>query len=208
MIQRDERLTMAGDLASRVILAGLYFQLTRNLLTDFLQTGRITGLLLLAAEFLVVVFTIARRRAQIVDRSWASVLATAVSAVGPLLVRTTPGGGLLPDLVTTVASGLGLSVAIAGKLALGRSFGIIPANRGVVIAGVYKVVRHPIYAGYLVTHLAFALAHPLVWNAIILTIADLALIARALREERVLKADRASEDYCQRVAWHVVPGVF
>jgi protein-S-isoprenylcysteine O-methyltransferase Ste14 len=123
-------------------------------------------------------------------------------------VRTTPGGGLLPDLVTTVASGLGLSVAIAGKLALGRSFGIIPANRGVVIAGVYKVVRHPIYAGYLVTHLAFTLAHPLAWNAIILTIADLALIARALREERVLKADRAYEDYCQRVAWHVVPGVF
>ena len=39
-------------------------------------------------------------------------------------------------------------------------------------------------------------------------VADLALMTRALREERVLKADGAYEAYCRRVAWHVVPGVF
>jgi len=199
---------MAGDLAARAILAGLYLVLTRTLLTDFLRTGRITGLLLLAAESLVVVFTIVRRQAQIVDWSPAAVLTTAVSAMGPLLVQTTPDGGLLPDLVTTFVSALGLSMVIAGKLALGRSFGIIPANRGIVMEGAYKLVRHPIYAGYLVTHLAFAFAHPLVWNVVILTVADLALMVRALREEQVLRADRAYEDYCRRVAWHVLPGVF
>ena len=44
---------------------------------------------------------------------------------------------------------------IAGKITLGRSFGIVPANRGVVTAG-RTLVRHPIYTGYLVSHLAFA----------------------------------------------------
>jgi protein-S-isoprenylcysteine O-methyltransferase Ste14 len=205
--QNGARLS-AGDLIARAVLAGLYLVLVRGLLGDFLQTGRITGLLLLAAESLVVVFTVARRPAQIVDRSPVSVVAAAISAVGPLIVRAAPGAGLLPDLVTTLVSAIGLSITIAGQLALGRSFGIVPANRGIVIAGVYSVVRHPIYTGYLITHLAFAIAHPLAWNALVLTIADVALVLRALREERVLTADRDYENYCQRVAWHVVPGVF
>jgi protein-S-isoprenylcysteine O-methyltransferase Ste14 len=198
----------AGELLARTILAALYVVLLRNLLDDYMQTGRITGLLLLASESLVIVFTIARRPAQVVDRSPISVIVTAVSAVGPLLVRTSPGSGLLPDLATTVASGIGLSIIIAAKLSLGRSFGIVPANRGVVIAGLYNVVRHPIYAGYLITHVSFAIAHPLAWNAVILGLTDVALLARALREEEVLKADRKYEDYCRRVAWHVIPGVF
>jgi protein-S-isoprenylcysteine O-methyltransferase Ste14 len=198
----------AGDLIARAVLTGLYLFLMRSLLGDFLQTGRITGLLLLASESLVIVFTVARRPAQTVDRSPISVVATTISAVGPLIVQTAPGAGLLPDLATTLISAFGLSITIAGKLALGRSFGIVPANRGIVIAGVYNVVRHPIYTGYLITHLAFALAHPLAWNAIVLAIADVALVLRALREERVLRADRVYEDYCQRVAWHVVPGLF
>jgi protein-S-isoprenylcysteine O-methyltransferase Ste14 len=198
----------AGELLARTIVAALYVFLLRNLLDDYMQTGRITGLLLLASESLVLVFTIARRPAQVVDHSPISVIVTAISAVGPLLVRTSPGSGLLPDLVTTVASGIGLSIIISAKLALGRSFGIVPANRGVVMAGLYNVVRHPIYAGYLITHVSFAIAHPLAWNAVILGITDVALLVRALREEEVLKADRTYEDYCRRVAWHVLPGVF
>jgi protein-S-isoprenylcysteine O-methyltransferase Ste14 len=198
----------AGELLARTIVAALYVVLLRNLLDDYMQTGRITGLLLLASESLVLVFTIARRPAQVVDHSPISVIVTAISAVGPLLVRTSPGAGLLPDLVTTVASGIGLSIIISAKLALGRSFGIVPANRGVVMAGLYNVVRHPIYAGYLITHVSFAIAHPLAWNAVILGITDVALLVRALREEEVLKADRTYEDYCRRVAWHVLPGVF
>jgi protein-S-isoprenylcysteine O-methyltransferase Ste14 len=99
-------------------------------------------------------------------------------------------------------------VVIAGKLTLGRSFGLIPANRGVVVAGPYLVVRHPIYAGYLLTHLAFLAAHPTFANALILLVADTALIIRALREERVLGHDDRYRDYCTRVGWHLVPGVF
>jgi protein-S-isoprenylcysteine O-methyltransferase Ste14 len=163
---------------------------------------------LLASESLILIFTIVRRRAQTVDRSLGSAVTAALSIAGPLLVRAGSGPGLLPDLVTTAASGIGLSITIAAKLSLGRSFGIVPANRGVVVAGLYNVVRHPIYAGYLITHVAFALAHPRWWNVALLAVADTALIFRALREERVLQADTTYQDYCRRVSWHLVPGVF
>ena len=40
-------------------------------------------------------------------------------------------------------------------MALGRSFGVAPANRGIVVRGPYSFVRHPIYTGYLITHTGF-----------------------------------------------------
>jgi protein-S-isoprenylcysteine O-methyltransferase Ste14 len=99
-------------------------------------------------------------------------------------------------------------VVIAGKITLGRSFGLVPANRGVVIAGPYTLVRHPIYAGYLISHVAFACAYPTAWNISVLVVTDVALVLRALCEERVLAADLKYQMYCRRVAWHLVPGVF
>ena len=38
---------------------------------------------------------------------------------------------------------IGLYVQISGKLILGRSFGLIAANRGIKVAGPYRIVRHP-----------------------------------------------------------------
>ncbi len=54
----------------------------------------------------------------------------------------------------------------------------------------------------------FWLRNPEPLNLAIVLIADSALIVRALIEERVLRLDAAYEAYCQRVGWHLVPGVF
>ncbi len=107
-------------------------------------------------------------------------------------------------MVTTV----GVLIVIISKVTIGRSFGIAPANRGVVARGPYNIVRHPIYAGYLLTHAAALVAYPSVWNVIVVVGGDIALVLRALAEERVLIADREYQAYCGRVAWHLVPGVF
>jgi protein-S-isoprenylcysteine O-methyltransferase Ste14 len=131
-----------------------------------------------------------------------------VSLAGPVMLRTTNASPLAPDVVTALLSGIGLAIVVVGKAFLGRSFGIVPANRGVVIRGPYKLVRHPIYAGYLVTHVAFCVQHPTPWNAAVVLVADTALIVRALMEERVLSADVEYQGYCRRVGWHLLPGVF
>jgi protein-S-isoprenylcysteine O-methyltransferase Ste14 len=199
---------IGADLLARLVVGALFAVLSANLLADFARTQRITGLLLLVSESLVVVLTIFRRRTRIVDRSAPAAIVTAISLVGPALLRTAEGPGIVPDLATAVLSALGLIVVISGKITLGRSFGIAPANRGVVVAGPYTFVRHPIYAGYLMTHLAFGCAHPTVWNLGVLVTADAALMIRALYEERVLASDRVYQTYCRRVAWHVVPGLF
>jgi protein-S-isoprenylcysteine O-methyltransferase Ste14 len=197
-----------GDLLARAFVSGLFLVLAINLLGDFQRTGRLTGLLLLVSELLVAVFMLTRRQTLDVDRSRLALLLTAVSVAGPPLLRTSAQGGLVPDAVTVALSAVGLLIVVVGKLALGRSFGIVPANRGVVTAGPYGFVRHPIYTGYLITHVAFLAAHPSLTNAVILLIADAALIGRAFKEEQTLEKDVLYQAYCQRVSWHLVPGIF
>src|SRR5262245_49535772 len=196
------------DLAARALVGGLFALLSINLLADFMRIGRITGLLLLVSEALIVILTVIRRRARIIDRSTAAAVTTTLSIVGPPLLRAGDTPGLLPDSVTAVVSAIGLILVIGGKMTLGRSFGIAPANRGVVARGPYAFVRHPIYSGYLITHVAFLVAEPTVLNLFVVAIADTALIARALLEERVLSMDAEYQSYCQRVSWHLVPGLF
>jgi protein-S-isoprenylcysteine O-methyltransferase Ste14 len=196
------------DLSARVFVGALFALMSWNLLSDFRRTGHMTGLLMLASESLVVVLTIVRRRAHVTDRSIVAAVVTTMSLAAPPLVRTTQLAPLAPDAVTALISAAGLLLVIAAKVTLGRSFGIAPANRGVVARGPYNFVRHPIYTGYIVTHVAFVMAHPSAWNIALLAIADVALVGRALLEERVLGGDAKYQAYSARVAWHLVPGVF
>lgn len=207
-VTSSETYEIAADLAGRVVVGFLFILLSINLLGDFIRTQHLTGVLLLISEALVVVFTIVRRRAYTVDRSAAARIATALSLAGPPLLRTIDDAALLGDEITALMLTAGLCLVIAGKFTLGRSFGIAPANRGIVAAGPYLLVRHPIYAGYLLTHIAFLAAHPRPSNIAIVIVADAALVVRALVEERVLGRDERYRAYCGRVGWHLVPGVF
>ncbi|HYS25396.1 MAG TPA: hypothetical protein VEP46_07325 [Vicinamibacterales bacterium] len=202
--------TTVADWVARIIVCLMFGALCVNVLEEFLRTGHITGLMLLASESLVIVLTLARRRATIVDRSIPAGIVTLVSVAGPPLMRADHDIVALaaPDMLTGIISLLALVLIVSGKLTLGRSFGLVPANRGVVVQGPYSAVRHPIYSGYLVAHVAFLAAHPSTWNVVVFAIADGALIVRALMEERVLTTDADYRDYCARVSWHLIPGVF
>jgi protein-S-isoprenylcysteine O-methyltransferase Ste14 len=196
------------DLGARLLVGALFTLMAMAIGADYVKTGRLTGLLLLASEALVVILTVFRRAPAIVDRSLRARILTIVSVMGPPLVRPGTGGALAPEVMTVMVSALGLLIVIAGKLSLGRSFGLMPANRGVVSTGLYRIVRHPIYMGYLFTHVAFLAAYPSVQNVLMLVVADIALLVRAVCEEETLSKDAAYCDYKQKVRWRVVPGLF
>ena len=197
-----------SDILSRAVIIVMFSFMAVRFGADFLQTGRLTGLLLLVSEMLVVALTVLRRTAAAVDRSVRARLLTTISLLGPPLVQPAHVAALLPQSATVAASIFGLAIVIAGKVTLGRSFGLMPANRGIVSSGVYRVVRHPIYLGYLITHVAFLFATPSAWNIAILVVGDTALLLRAVCEEQTLARDARYREYQQLVRWRVCPGLF
>jgi len=196
-----------GELAAKILIVTLFSSMAMRLATDAARTGQATGMLMVASEALVVALTLVRRNAARVDRTWAARVLTAVSAFGPPLVRPADVAGA-PEQFTLMLTAIGLTIVVVGKISLGRSFGLTPANRGVVSSGPYRFLRHPIYLGYLITHVGFVIANPAVWNIVLLAAADVALILRACREERTLAQDPAYRDYMHRVRWRLVPRVF
>jgi protein-S-isoprenylcysteine O-methyltransferase Ste14 len=197
-----------ADIVARAVVVVLFSLMAMRFGADFLSTGRITGLLLLVSEVLVVALTVLRRSAAAIDRSMRARLLTTLSMLGPPLLQPGHLAALAPEAATVAISAAGLAIVIAGKLTLGRSFGLMPANRGVVSSGVYRIVRHPIYMGYLLTHSAFLAANPGAWNIAALFAADAALLARAVCEEQTLAKDVRYREYQQQVRWRVCPGVF
>lgn len=197
-----------GDIVARAAVIVLFSMMAVRFGADFIATGRLTGLLLLVSEILVVVLTVMRRSAATVDRSMRARVLTTLSMLGPPLLQPGPLTAIAPEVLTVALSVAGLAIVIAGKVTLGRSFGLMPANRGIVSSGVYRLVRHPIYMGYLLTHVAFLAANPSVWNITALVAADAALLARAICEEATLARDERYRTYQQQVRWRVCPGLF
>lgn len=99
--------------------------------------------------------------------------------------------------------------AIASLAALGRCFALLPAIRGVVTRGPFRVVRHPAYAGELAMIIACSLASPsplFAWSAAALAAALLA--ARIVAEERLLAELPEYRGYAARVRFRLLPGVW
>ena len=197
-----------ADLAARASIIVMFSLMAVRFAQDFMLTGHVTGLFLLMSETLVVVLTVVRRSASTVDRSFRAKSLTMLSTLGPPLLVPGAAAALLPEAWTVAISCAGLVVVIAAKITLGRSFALLPANRGIVSGGLYGIVRHPIYMGYVITHLAFLAASPTLWNLAALLVADGALLARAVCEERTLALDEKYRTYQTRVRWRVAPGLF
>lgn len=159
----------------------------------------------LTAELVSVVLVLIQRPGDVAVGIRPLIFGFAGSCIA-LLVRQA-GAQLAPDLVTTVLLCGGLTISISAKLCLARSFGVVPANRGVRTIGLYRLVRHPMYLGYMINHVGFLLIFPGLWNVAIVALAWSLLWVRIGEEEKVLMRDPAYREYASRVRARLVPGL-
>jgi protein-S-isoprenylcysteine O-methyltransferase Ste14 len=102
----------------------------------------------------------------------------------------------------------GFAIVLVALGALGRSFGIVAANRGVKTAGLYAFVRHPAYTGYLVSYLGYVAENGSLQNVILLVVGTAAQLVRISEEERMLSFDEAYRAYLERVRRRLIPYLY
>ena len=112
------------------------------------------------------------------------------------------------EIAAVIVQGVGLVWVIASKLTLGRAFGLLPADRGLTTSGPYRVIRHPIYLGYLILHIGFLMENPVLRNLAVLTVLYVVQYVRILREEALLGAREDYRTYCGRVRFRMIPCLF
>lgn len=158
------------------------------------------------SEMLDVGFILTRRSGEVAVAPRAVILALAGTAF-PLLVR--PGGVVfVPSLAGMILMVCGLGFSVSSKVYLNRSFGLVAANRGVKIGGPYRLVRHPMYLGYIITQSGFLLCNFNALNAIIYAAAWTCQVLRVREEETMLCRDPVYREFAHRVTKRLVPGVF
>lgn len=125
-----------------------------------------------------------------------------------LVFQLTASRQLIPETAGAAIQLFGLFWQLFAKVSLRQSFGILPANRGVVSRGAYRFVRHPMYLGYLIIDTGFLLTNFSARNLIAVVLQIGLQIGRIRREERVLSEDAAYRAYRRSVRYRVIPGLF
>lgn len=201
----ERRLARIADLGERSVSVVLFSALALRVGAQ--AAAKPWNLAILLPEGLVVLFMLLRRRPQAVStRPWDWFVALAGTA-GPMLV--TPGGHPIATPAVSVGVILtGLVLSVWGKLTLRRSFGLAAANRGVVDTGAYGFVRHPIYAGYVISYVGFLLANLSARNLVIYAVAIALQVIRINAEEAVLGSDPRYAAFMSRVRWRLAPGLY
>src|ERR1051325_8827824 len=151
-----------ADRIDQIVAAALYAWLCCRLLLKWFPPQHIYSLMLLLSEGMILLFLLIRRSTKKISMDPQDWIVAFGCTVLPLLVVNAETV-FLPQIGFALML-IGFIVQVGAKLNLRRRLGIVPADRGLQMRGLYAIVRHPIYLGYMLTHIGFLLAAPAVWN--------------------------------------------
>jgi protein-S-isoprenylcysteine O-methyltransferase Ste14 len=161
--------------------------------------------LLVGVEAFTAVLILIRKPGASVTTLYAWLIAIAGTCTALLAL---PGGQvLIPPALGAAMMLAGLLLSFAAKLFLNRSFGMVAANRGVKRRGPYRLVRHPMYLGYIAAQSGFLLLNFSAWNLAIYLAAWTAQLLRIHEEEAFLLRDEQYRSYAGEVRYRLVPGL-
>jgi protein-S-isoprenylcysteine O-methyltransferase Ste14 len=173
---------------------------------DFMNTHRPSSLIAAVFAMIIAHFLLLRpapARINVSAYDWAVAFG---GTYLPLLMRPVAGGHDV--LALQLLQALGAAITVWGALSLNKSFGLVAANRGVKTGGIYKYIRHPLYAGYFLQFTGFCAQNPAVFNAVAFCAWLCFELARIFAEEKYLSRDPAYAAYMKSTRWRILPGLF
>jgi protein-S-isoprenylcysteine O-methyltransferase Ste14 len=148
-------------------------------------SGLIFFALLVVRDLAASWFLISRKPSKEKNDSRLSEVLAYVSSACPFIYLNSMHSLPQAGLVSSILAIIGFAISTLALFDLGGSFGVSPANRGVVRTGLYRYVRHPMYSGYAISELGFVFLNPV--NLIIYCISIGFYLLRAKLESKILK---------------------
>ena len=198
----------AKRIAGNALLVVLFLLFAYANFRRWRETGRPVGFGTTLLGATVAFLFIVRRPPEQTSHRVVAWLAAPIGTFGMLLARPVEHPNPGPALALELLQLVGVIFAFAGLGMLGRSFGLVAANRGVKTSGLYRLVRHPVYAGYFIADCGYVLENASLRNAALLALATLGQLIRISEEERLLTGDAAYRDYCGRVRYRLIPYLY
>ena len=109
---------------------------------SFLEDPRLSVLLIVLMEAIAAVFLIIRRDPEETRHTWQTWTTTTFGTFAPMFFRPTEATADL--IVGDILQIGGFVLQLFALLYLSRSFGLLPAYRGIKSSGLYGWVRHPL----------------------------------------------------------------
>lgn len=194
------------EVCFNVLLAMMFLQFAVQHVQSALHALRLSTILLLAKVSTDVFFYLIRRIPKDVSLSfydWFIAIAGTYA-----IVCFTPVAHGTDMVVGQVMQMMGITLQVLAMFSLNRSIGIVPANRGIRTNGLYRFVRHPLYASYVLAFGGYLLSQPSMHNLCVYLAACFLWVLRLLAEEKFLLQDESYQEYAANVRWRMIPGVF
>jgi len=164
-----------------------------------------------SGHLLVLGIALTRPPPEVQDLSLPSSIAVIVAYAYPyaqvVYLRWAPGTPAWPG-VGLVLVMLGACLGFASLLSLGRWFGVWPAFRGLATRGPYRLVRHPMYLGYLLADIGYNLYEYNIGTVLLVIAGWASLFYRIRAEERILSRDSGWSSYAALVRYRLIPGLW
>jgi protein-S-isoprenylcysteine O-methyltransferase Ste14 len=189
---------------SGILMAPLWGWFSYNHVVAFLTTNEWSYLFLCISESLGAAFFLVRKYPNSISTApfdWG----IAVVGTFATFLFTPAEWGVVPVAKHAVMVGMGLTVL--GMISLNRSFALVAAKREIKTSGMYRFVRHPLYASYLLTFTGYVLANTTLENVVVYVFSMGCMFVRMFQEEKHLALDDEYRRYMQQVRFRVIPSV-
>jgi len=191
-----------------LVITLLWSKFVLMALQNWLDNGSPILLGILIHNTLLLVLFLTRRRSTATSHRLWDWLIPILTLVSAMMLRPHLSVSNLMILFSGIIQCVGLLLIIFSVLSLGRSFGIVPANRKVRLSGAYKIVRHPLYASEMIFYFGFLIGNLTVQNSVFIVLILMGQLFRSVAEENLLSEDPLYRSYIKHVSYRFIPGLF
>lgn len=119
-----------------------------------------------------------------------------------------PAPPIAPRWFNNLTAIAGMVLLLWARVSMGLNFGFVPALRRIVTGGPFRLVRHPVYAGLSLMHVARSLDHKSMRSCAIGALGIGLWALKAVSEEAFLKEEEEYRRFMERTRWRMIPHVF